>query len=125
VVYDDKSALEQMHCQLLLHVMRQHGLDALLDSPSSGTQVRRLLWEIVLATDMSVHFDFMTRFKSIVNGQEGPICLRQILISQAIMKCSDISNPVSKFLFSDGAYISYCTESTIPRITALGLRFNG
>lgn len=90
--------------------MRQHGLGALLDSPNCGTQVRRLLWEIVLATDMSVHFDFMARFKSIVDGQDGSICLRQILISQAIMKCSDISNPVST-VFSDGPYFSYCTQS--------------
>lgn len=30
-VYDDKSALEQMHCSLLLQIMRHHGLGTLID----------------------------------------------------------------------------------------------
>ncbi|KAG8872732.1 3',5'-cyclic-nucleotide phosphodiesterase [Tulasnella sp. 331] len=32
IVYDDKSALEQMHCQLLLNLMRKHGLSHLIDT---------------------------------------------------------------------------------------------
>ncbi|TFK72465.1 HD-domain/PDEase-like protein [Pluteus cervinus] len=97
VMFDGKSALEHMHCHLLLRVMRHHGLGALLDRPHDGIRVRKLLWQTVLATDMSVHNDFMTRFTDELRNNEPPCAAtrgaRQILICQAILKCADISNP--------------------------------
>ncbi|GLB42300.1 putative phosphodiesterase [Lyophyllum shimeji] len=92
-VYDGKSALEQMHCQLLFCVMRCHGLGVVLDHPENGQYVRKLLWETVIATDMSVHDMFMERFQKATTGDIAPICHRQILMCQAILKCADISNP--------------------------------
>ncbi|KAG6856940.1 hypothetical protein H0H87_011926 [Tephrocybe sp. NHM501043] len=92
-VYDGKSALEQMHSQLLLRVMRHHGLGVVLDHPTTGFQVRRLLWETILATDMSVHDQFMKNLKAVIDGQAGPVCFRQSIICQTLMKCADISNP--------------------------------
>ncbi|KIY68490.1 HD-domain/PDEase-like protein [Cylindrobasidium torrendii FP15055 ss-10] len=89
VVFSNRSALEQMHCSLLLRIMRHHGLGRLLLRPDA----RKLLWETVMATDMSVHADFMARFQSMLSGEEMPTHLRKILVAQAIMKCADISNP--------------------------------
>ncbi|KAJ7468044.1 hypothetical protein FB451DRAFT_1137150 [Mycena latifolia] len=101
VVFDGKSALEQMHCQLLLRVMRHHGLGRLLDDPKSGVQNRKLLWETVLATDMSVHDAFMQRFQDLIanKGESTPI-YRRITICQAIIKCADISNPSRPYYIS-------------------------
>ncbi|KAJ3986486.1 hypothetical protein F5890DRAFT_1407294, partial [Lentinula detonsa] len=109
MVYDGKSALEQMHCSLLLRVMRHYGLGPLLeDSCGTGNgcnqSVRKLLSETVLATDMSVHADFMKNFKTLVNGGktqaateakegESQLWRKQVLLCQGIMKCADISNP--------------------------------
>ncbi|KAJ4495882.1 hypothetical protein C8J55DRAFT_553636 [Lentinula edodes] len=110
MVYDGKSALEQMHCSLLLRVMRHYGLGPLLDdncgSGGNGStqSVRKLLSETVLATDMSVHTNFMENFKALVDdgttqltgeAEEGESQLwrRQVLLCQGIMKCADISNP--------------------------------
>ncbi|KAF9467800.1 hypothetical protein BDZ94DRAFT_1155311 [Collybia nuda] len=93
IVFDGKSALEQMHYQLLLRVMRCHGLGSLLDSPANGMHIRKLLWQTVLATDMSVHDQFMRNFKDIIDGQLGSLCIRQVIVCQAIMKNADISNP--------------------------------
>lgn len=68
--------------------MRQHGLGHLIADPES----RKLLWETILATDMSVHEEFMKRFKEPeVSSQD--VLSRKILVSQAIIKCADISNP--------------------------------
>jgi hypothetical protein len=94
-VYDDKSPLEHMHCALLLRVMRDHGLSQLLDRPEIGNAFRKLLQCTVLATDMSVHGDIMTRFTALIEG-EGHFTLDQkrILLCQALIKCADISNPV-------------------------------
>lgn len=95
VVYDDKSALEKMHCTLLMHAMRYHGLGSLLDRPEHGPRFRKLLLETVLATDMSVHFEFMARLTALVDGDDTlSIQLRRVLMCQALIKCADISNPV-------------------------------
>lgn len=80
--------------------MRHHGMGHILDDADHGVRMRKFLWRTVLATDMSVHMDFMERLKAYVSGEQGSLCLRQIIASQAIMKCSDISNPVSG-IFSD------------------------
>ncbi|KAG1753517.1 uncharacterized protein EDB91DRAFT_401488 [Suillus paluster] len=90
-VYDNKSALEQMHCALLIQTMRHHGLGKLLDRPGSG--FRKVLAGIVLATDMNVHFDFIRDFQSLVGGREYSLHRRRLLLCQAIIKCADISNP--------------------------------
>lgn len=90
-VYDNKSALEQMHCALLIQGMRHHGLGKLLDRPDSG--FRKMLAGIVLATDMSVHYQFIRDFQSLVDGREYSLDRRQLLLCQAIIKCADISNP--------------------------------
>ncbi|TFK19742.1 HD-domain/PDEase-like protein [Coprinopsis marcescibilis] len=98
MVFDGNSALEQLHCQLLLRVMRHHGLGALLDDPVEGPQFRKLLLKTVLATDMSVHDDFMQRFKDDLDGkQSDSVLLRKILVSQALIKNADISNPSRPF----------------------------
>lgn len=95
VVYDDKSALEQMHYALLLQIMRHNGLGDILDRQNSGTRVRKLLSAVVLATDMSVHFEFMKNFTSLLEGGSSSEIQRVTLLCQALIKCADISNPVS------------------------------
>lgn len=90
-VYDNKSALEQMHYTLLIQAMRLHGLGNLLDRPDSG--FRKVLAGIVLATDMNVHYDFIRDFQSLVGGREYSLHRRRLLLCQAIIKCADISNP--------------------------------
>lgn len=94
MVYDDKSALEQMHYALLLQIMRHNGLGDLLERQHSGVRFRKLLSATVLATDMSVHFDFMKNFATLVTGTEHNLVERTTLMCQALIKCADISNPV-------------------------------
>lgn len=64
--------------------------------------IRKLLWQTVLATDMSMHDQFMRNFKDIIDGQLGSLCIRQVIVCQAIMKCADISNPVCLESMSTG-----------------------
>ncbi|PFH50597.1 hypothetical protein AMATHDRAFT_60699 [Amanita thiersii Skay4041] len=92
-IYDGQSPLEQMHYQLLLRVMHHHGLAVLFNNPVSGSHLRKLLWSSVLATDMSVHNHFMDRLRLDLDHEQGTLCSRQILVSQMLLKCADISNP--------------------------------
>jgi hypothetical protein len=93
-VYDDQSALEQMHLAILLRVMRCDALGPLLDRPGFGTTFRRLLYDTILSTDMSVHWKFMDNFKSLVGGRVSRLEDRKVLVCQALLKCADISNSV-------------------------------
>jgi hypothetical protein len=79
-----------------MQLMRHHGLSSLLDRPKSGPSFRKLLAMTVLATDMSVHADFMKCYKEMVES-EAPIdpFRQKVLVCQALIKCADISNPVS------------------------------
>ncbi|CCL98761.1 uncharacterized protein FIBRA_00766 [Fibroporia radiculosa] len=99
VVYDDKSVLEQMHYSLILQLMRHNGLGSLLDRPNSGPLFRKLLLGTVLATDLSLHQEFMTNFADLVAGGEVGEHKRKVLLCQALIKCADISNPVSALSF--------------------------
>ncbi|PPQ66009.1 hypothetical protein CVT24_011953 [Panaeolus cyanescens] len=100
VIFDHRSALEQMHCQLLLKVMRHHGFGVILDHPTHGQHCKKILLQSVLATDMSVHDDFVKRFQLLLNGETSTLPQRQIIICQAILKNADISNPTRPFLVS-------------------------
>ncbi|KAJ7247910.1 hypothetical protein B0H12DRAFT_1124507 [Mycena haematopus] len=116
-VFDGQSPLEQLHCALLMRVMRTHGMGDLLDgktvsreSKTRGKQVRRLLSDVVLATDMRVHAAFMERFEELVSGrgskggkeekEKETLSYRRTTLCQGIIKCADISNPSRPYYIS-------------------------
>ena len=91
----ENSTLEQMHYSLIMQLMRHHGLGTLLDRPKSGPMFRKLLSMTILATDMSVHNEFMRCYKEMVESGTPIDPFRQkVLVCQALIKCADISNPV-------------------------------
>ena len=100
LLFDHTSALEQMHYQLLKHVMRRHGLGVFLDDPLHGKHVRDILRSSVIFTDMGVHNDFMAQFKNLIDSGGGSIGQRQTIVCQALLKNADISNPVCSFMCS-------------------------
>ncbi|CAE6495015.1 unnamed protein product [Rhizoctonia solani] len=68
---------------------------------------RWLLVQTVLATDMSVHFDWIKRFKeyaaseSIGGFRHVPEDEERLMICQALIKCGDISNPTRPHAVSE------------------------
>jgi len=92
-LYDHNSPLEQLHYNLLLHILRRQGFGFLLDNSSSTPHFRKLLAETVLATDMRVHSQFMERFQLVVDGAEVDHWTKKVLVCQALIKAADISNP--------------------------------
>ncbi|KAH0826694.1 hypothetical protein J3R83DRAFT_5086 [Lanmaoa asiatica] len=92
-VFDGKSALEHMHYAILIQAIRHHGLGSLLDRSNGGQVFRKTLAGIVLATDMSVHYEFMKDFGLLMAGKDYLLSYRKLLLCQALIKCADISNP--------------------------------
>ncbi len=121
-VFDDKSVLENMHCMLIVQLLRKHGFGFLL-SPSTLTSnnparrsldtkgFRKVLYSSVLATDMSLHFAWVQNLKEFgAKISRGELKRRlssedaeadRITICQALIKCADISNPVSQTIFTN------------------------
>ncbi|VDC07934.1 unnamed protein product [Peniophora sp. CBMAI 1063] len=92
-LYEGKSPLENMHCTLLMKILRKQGFGRLLDTPNTKHSFRKLLHQTVLATDMRVHNVFMEGFRDLVNGKVTDDWAKRVLVSQALIKCADISNP--------------------------------
>ncbi|PVG01404.1 HD-domain/PDEase-like protein [Serendipita vermifera] len=62
-LYEDKSALERMHCMLLLKLMQKHDMGFLISPQTElGKEGRRVLVGTILATDMSWHFQWFEGF---------------------------------------------------------------
>ena len=111
-VYDDKSSLENMHCMLVVQLLRKHNFGFLLGPMSAKDKAyparvawdrkgfRKVLYSSVLSTDMSLHFAWIQRLKEFGESldQPGDADEDRVMFCQALIKCADISNPVSLLL---------------------------
>jgi len=97
-LYNDKSVLENHHCSAALKLLNKPGCNFLdrLDKEKKR-ELRETIIELVLATDLSGHFSYLTSFKKKLldtltcNTREDRLLLMQMLI-----KCCDVSNPTKK-----------------------------
>lgn len=84
-------------------MLKLHGFDHLLEDSEhgNGTEFRQVLLTSVLVTDMSRHFPFVEKLTQMggrlkLNGyKSNDVKEDRLVICSALMKCGDISNPVS------------------------------
>ena len=98
-LYNDKSVLEAFHCAAYSQILRRYWKSAFED-----TSMRCLLINSILATDMGVHFKYMTDLGNLQEklhhngGTDGwsPQVLddHRTLACGLLIKCADISNVV-------------------------------
>lgn len=97
LVYNDISILENYHCSLTFKILRSQQFNLLCHlTPQEFKEMRHTVIQTILATDMSHHFEFVTKFQT--RSQTGALSRdskddRQLLMS-VVMKCADISNSV-------------------------------
>lgn len=95
MLYNDHSVLENHHCASALKVLNKPGNNFIerLDTEKKR-ELREAIIEMVLATDLSKHFSYLTSFKKKLldtltcNSRDDRMLLMQMLI-----KCCDVSNP--------------------------------
>lgn len=110
LLYNDRSVLENLHCAALSRILRQRWPS----TQESG--MRKVILELILSTDMALHFDYMSRFKELeticlsYRSKDGVVAektaeplteaamekFRSTLFS-ALIKCGDISNVARPF----------------------------
>lgn len=95
-----------------MHMLRRHGFDYLLvgdfgQLEANDTPFRKVLEASILATDMSRHFSFVNEINEMgrrfgerrasTPGAPSTLESDRLLLCSGLMKCADISNPVSHF----------------------------
>lgn len=98
-LYNDNSVLEAFHCAAYSQILRRYWNAAFVD-----TDMRRLMIQSILATDMGMHFKYMEDLANLqqkVHDNQGtdgwsPQVLQsyRTLICGLLIKCADISNVV-------------------------------
>ncbi|CAG9535406.1 unnamed protein product [Cercopithifilaria johnstoni] len=103
LLYNDQSVLENHHIslafQLTLQSTNNINIFAALTREEFAT-LRQAAVEMVLATDMSRHFEYLTKFQQVVSNlkdheeNENNISLT---ICRMLIKCADIANPTREW----------------------------
>ncbi|KAL2911343.1 isocitrate dehydrogenase (NAD(+)) idh1 [Polyrhizophydium stewartii] len=131
MLYNDKSVLENHHCSAAFNVMvrpENHFLEGL--DRKTFKQMRSIIVEMVLATDLTQHFSLLTAFKKkvVTAGTFDPAGSQEdrLTLMQMLMKCADVSNPTKSWpLYKE--WVSRITEEFFnqgDRERALGLPFS-
>lgn len=103
-LYNDRSVLESFHCAAYSQILRRYWPAAF-----SGVEMRQLMINSILATDMGLHFDYMKRMgnleekfhenKNVTDGWNGRMIEEhRTLACSLLIKCADISNVVCESL---------------------------
>lgn len=107
-LYNDRSVLESFHCAAYSQILRRYWPAAF-----SGTEMRQLMINSILATDMGLHFDYMKRMGQLeekfhennnaTDGWNGRMMEEhRTLACSLLIKCADISNVVCMSEFGTG-----------------------
>ncbi|KAK8048656.1 3'5'-cyclic nucleotide phosphodiesterase [Apiospora phragmitis] len=101
-LYNDRSVLESFHCAAYSQILRRYWPLAF-----ESTKMRSLMISSILATDMGLHFDYMTKLGNLqerfqenhsTDGWNGRTLESETaLICALLIKCADISNVARKF----------------------------
>ncbi|KAH7126763.1 hypothetical protein B0J11DRAFT_432433 [Dendryphion nanum] len=101
-LYNDRSVLESFHCAAYSQILRRYWPKAFADSA-----MRKLMINSILATDMGLHFKYMTDLGNLqeklahdkgIDGWNGKIREEnKDLVCGLLIKCADISNVARKF----------------------------
>ena len=100
IVYNDKSVLEQMHLTEFFKLLKRPECNVFAKlTRAQYTEVRKAIIQMVLATDMSVHFKYLAKLKAKFLPPaadkrvepEGDV--DQIFLCKMMLHAADISNP--------------------------------
>ncbi|KAI8378483.1 hypothetical protein BD560DRAFT_389492 [Blakeslea trispora] len=108
IIYNDKSVLESFHTMAFFHLLKAHCFGQLTDLQSNPeyANFRKIVVNSILATDMSMHDDYVAKIQDQGNrlkaGEidfDDPVSRERekILLCSALIKCADISNCARPF----------------------------
>jgi 3',5'-cyclic-nucleotide phosphodiesterase len=103
LLFNERSVLENLHCLTISRIVEDRW-PSLFSADCDGVgepMIRKLILEMILSTDMALHFDYMKKFDSLRDSISSPIDEKQRqLICCCILKSSDISNLVQPYSYT-------------------------
>jgi len=97
ILHNDRSVLENHHCVQAFKLLLTTENDFLeYFTQADRQELRKLIIELVLATDMANHVDIMNQFANRIKTAEGLDFMSKedrLLCMKLVIKCADISNP--------------------------------
>ncbi|KAK6731440.1 hypothetical protein RB195_007731 [Necator americanus] len=102
VLYNDHSVLENHHVALAFQLTLQQNSNVNIFSNLSReefTAMRHAMVEMVLATDISRHFEYLVKFSkmNLVDVPDDARDGNSLIICNMLVKCADISNPTREW----------------------------
>eukprot|EP01136_Pigoraptor_vietnamica_P030892 Opistho-1_new@90729 len=95
--YNDRSVLENHHCASAFHMMKTNESLNIFSNFSKQhfKEIRETIVNLVLATDMAHHFEYVGKFKNKLSGNGFDFAERKdrALVLEIAIKCADVSNP--------------------------------
>lgn len=95
ILYNDRSVLENHHAAQAFFLLLKDENNILENlSPAQWDECRKLVIDMVLATDLSNHFEFIGNFKTVVAGEQLDTSQpksRHLLLKMAL-KCADVGH---------------------------------
>jgi hypothetical protein len=103
ILYNDRAVLEMHHVAQAYSLLNKDENNIFSSlSPKDYTQIRKIIIELVLATDLGAHFDFLAQFKSSVSSGSldstsdklvGPNAYaNRLMIHKMALKCGDLGH---------------------------------
>jgi hypothetical protein len=100
VMYNDRSVLESLHSMTLFQLIKKHGLDQWWTGDDYQC-FRHIIISSILATDMALNNDYVTKFKQMAATAPNDDTEKQpmdcLMICTALIKCADVSNVTRPF----------------------------
>ncbi|KAI1715074.1 3'5'-cyclic nucleotide phosphodiesterase domain-containing protein [Ditylenchus destructor] len=102
LLYNDHSVLENHHVALAFQLtLSQPGVNIFAKVPHDEfSQIRQATIDMVLATDMSRHFEYLTKFQQLMTNlpdTEENRDANSLTICRMMIKCADIANPTREW----------------------------
>jgi len=98
--YNDQSVLENFHCATAFRLLQKHNILKNL-SRKDYMRIRKLIIDMILATDLSKHIKSLNDFKEFL-GKNQDVIQRdneehRALVSKMLLICADLCNPAKPF----------------------------
>ncbi|CAD5210066.1 unnamed protein product [Bursaphelenchus xylophilus] len=102
LLYNDHSVLENHHVALAFHLtLSQSGVNIFARmSRCEFSSLRQAIIEMVLATDMTKHFEYLTKFQQMLLNPTDEDDEREnnsLTVCRMLIKCADIGNPAREW----------------------------
>mmetsp|Transcript_26502 Transcript_26502/g.47574 ORF Transcript_26502/g.47574 Transcript_26502/m.47574 type:complete len:727 (-) Transcript_26502:33-2213(-) len=94
--YNDMSVLENMHCSIIFELLQEDSSNILSTlAVEEWVRVRKMVVDMVLATDLAKHFEIVSVFKTRafnVNDIQLEVAEDKLLVMKMSLKCADVSH---------------------------------